>query len=174
MKDDKVTDVAAAEGETSPLSAEKQYELLYWDFVTTIADRKKTIFDLSRWIVTLQGLIVGFVAVQELRFEAVFCVVPLLVGAVGCLLLSGLNQELFIHRKNIAELQYRVGGDFLELSQEHVRTFRDGVKGSVNYWGLIKASHWIVILGSSVLAFGAVLISAGGFDAAGALIGPTR
>ncbi|MEM1236877.1 MAG: hypothetical protein AAGI10_07905 [Pseudomonadota bacterium] len=148
---------------TSPLSPEKQYELLYWDFVTTIADRKKTIFDLSRWIVTLQGLIVGFVAVQELRFEAVFCVVPLLIGCVGCLLLSGLNQELYIHRKNIAELQHRVGGDFLELSQEHVAAFRYEAKGPVNYWGLIKLSHWIVIVGSSVLAFVVVLLSASDF-----------
>ena len=159
----------------SPLSREKQYELLYWDFVTTIADRKKTIFDLSRWIVTLQGLIVGFVAVQDLQFEGFFFIVPLLIGAVGCLLLSGLDQELSIHRRNIARLQMRVGEDFAELSGEHIAAWGNpdaasarGIKdrAKANYWSLIKASHWIVVIGSSLLAAVAVFLASGAMNPA--------
>ncbi|MEL7178440.1 MAG: hypothetical protein AAFN63_01295 [Pseudomonadota bacterium] len=142
------------------LSREKQFELLYWDFVTTVSDRKKTIFDLSRWIVTLQGLVVGFVALREVEFEVYFFVVPLLIGGVGLLLLSGLQQELFSHRKTVAEIRHRVGGDFLDITSDHVSVFRDGQKGRDNYWQVIAATHWIIIVVSTAISVLAVVLSA--------------
>ncbi|MEL6959444.1 MAG: hypothetical protein AAGL89_10880 [Pseudomonadota bacterium] len=142
------------------LSREKQFELLYWDFVTAVTDRKKTIFDLSRWIVTLHGLVIGFVALRDVDFETYFFIVPLLIGCVGLLLLSGLQQELTSHRKTVAEIRYRVGGDFLDLTQDHVNVFRGGLKGRSNYWQVIAATHWIIIIASTIVSVAAVLLSA--------------
>lgn len=146
--------------ETPALSREKQFELMYWDFVTAVTDRKRTIFDLSRWIVTLHGLVVGFVTVQDVDFESYFFVVPLLIGLVGMILLSGLQQELHSHRKTVAEIRFRVGRDFLDIASDHVNVFREGKKGRDNYWQIIAASHWIIIVGSTAMAVAAVVFLA--------------
>lgn len=133
---------------------------MYWDFVTAITDRKKAIFDLSRWIVTLQGLVVGFVSLREFEFESYFFVAPLLIGCVGLLLLWGLQQELFSHRRTVAEIRHRVGGDFLEITSDQVNVFREGKTGKDNYWQVIAASHWIIIMVSTAVSILAVILSA--------------
>ncbi|WP_197917472.1 hypothetical protein [Thiosulfatihalobacter marinus] len=152
---------APATPETDPpLSREKQFELLYWDFVTAIWDRKRSIFDLCRWIVTLQALVVGFVALREVEFEIYFFAVPLLIGGVGLYLLSGFQQELFSHRRTVAEIRHRVGGDFRDITIDHFNVFREGKKGRDTYWYSIATGHWIIIVVSTAVSVAAVLLAA--------------
>lgn len=106
----------------------------------------------------LQGLVVGFVALREVEFEVYFFVAPLLIGSVGLLLLSGLQQELLSHRKTVAEIRHRVGGG--DITSDHVSVFREGQKGRNNYWQVIAATHWIIIVVSTAISVLAVVLSA--------------
>ena len=141
MEDDKI------------LSVSKQYEIMYNDLQLTIAERKKTIFDISRWHVTLQCIIIGFAAYNAEKIGKPFIFAPILVGLIGFALYKSVNDELNIHRKTIAELRKNVGGDFYILHKEMVDYFLEGTSPNFNYWARIKDCFFWVIFISSLGSF---------------------
>lgn len=145
---------APAEEGGSPLSTEKQFELMFLDVVSVITDRKRTLFELSKWLVTLQGLIVGFAAVKGLAIGPEFLSAPLLIGLVGLLLNVSLSTELAEHRKSLALIREKVGGEFAALHKGFIdhHLGREGVKRRKNYWGNIAVSHKLIILVSTFVA----------------------
>lgn len=131
----------------------RQYELMFDDLIRTIADRKRTIFDLSRWIVTLQGIVIATAASKEISFSAAFVIAPLLIGMIGLMLHSGLNSELSSHRHALAVLRDRVSGPFAELNADFQNAWLHAHKRTdVTYWSRITMSHRMIILGSTAVA----------------------
>lgn len=133
------------------LSIEKQYELMYQDMVFTITDRKKTSYDLTKWIVTLHGLIIGFMGLKGSEVGMMFVLVPLLVGIVGLALNWSIEKELNSHRTILAKLREKVGGDFYTFHKEMVDLFLNKTN-SFGYWHFIKLSHSFIILISSAVS----------------------
>lgn len=132
------------------MSREKQFELMYNDVVMVLTDRKRAVFDLSKWIVTLHGLIIGFASVQGLKIGIYFVGAPLIVGVSGFVLYLSIQQELKSHRIAIARIRERVGGDFYDIHREMVDKFIGRKTGGVGYWGLMSASHAMIILLSTM------------------------
>ncbi len=136
------------------LSREKQYEIMYSDMQMTIADRKSTLFEISRWHVTLQSLIIGFIAYNGENIEKIFIIAPLLVGVMGYILLKAISDELNSHRKTIALLRKNVGDDFYTIHKEMVDYFLEGkTPSATNYWKKIGNSYFWIITISTLASF---------------------
>lgn len=135
------------------VTLEKQYELMYTDAVQVSYETKRAIFDLSKWIVTLHGLIVGFTAVADFQIDMMFLAAPIMIGVVGFILLQGFQNELDSHRRTLATLRARIGGDVAEVHKEHVNKYFY-VKNSrkFSYWNLISSGHRLVLLGSTLMS----------------------
>jgi hypothetical protein len=138
------------------MSQEKQYELMYNDMVYTLTDRKRAVFDLTKWIVTLHGLIIGFASVQRLEVGIFFIGAPLIVGISGFVLNRSIQMEMESHRIAIARIRERVGGDFYDIHSDMVDRFLGRKPQRFGYWGLMSASHALIIFVSTL---GSVMIT---------------
>lgn len=135
------------------ISIEKQYELMYTDAVQVSYEVKRAIFDLTKWIVSLHGLIVGFAAIATFKLDWYFILAPLLIGLVGLVLLQGFQSELNSHRKTLAQLRHSIGGDVATIHHEHVnRYYHNKNKSVLSYWNLIRSGHFLVLLASTAIA----------------------
>ena len=134
--------------------------MLYRDMVATIADRKRAVSDLSKWTVTVQGLIVGFVGLQQTAIENYFAAAPILVGSSALALNRALHLEPESHRRTVANLRHEVGGPFLALTREMVDHYRGQRAASEDYWSRISANQVGIVLLSTVVATACVLLTA--------------
>lgn len=135
------------------VTLEKQYELMYTDAVQVSYETKRAIFDLSKWIVTLHGLIVGFTAVADFKIDMLFLAAPIMIGVVGFILLQGFQNELDSHRRTLATLRARIGGDVAEVHSDHVRKYYHMKSDKkFSYWNLIASGHRLVLLGSTLMS----------------------
>ena len=144
-------------GTDENISRAKQLELMFQDAITVIADRKLRIFEVSRWMVTLQGLIVGLVATQRDLIGEVAIGMPILIGGMGLWLNRALQGELNSHRKILARIRATVGGDFLKMHRDMVGFWLWNVPAKSAYWQRIDWNHLGIICISSLLATMAVI-----------------
>lgn len=142
------------------MSTEKQFELMYQDMNSTLSDQKRAQFDLTRWLVTLQVGIAGFSFLDGVTLSPWFALVPLMAGLAALMLNYGFDRELLSHRRSLAEIRRKVGGDFEMIFADMVDRYKDGNKRE---WGsffwIIGFSHDLIIVMASVTA--AVVIWAG-------------
>ena len=135
------------------VTREKQYELMYTDAVQVSYETKRAIFDLSKWIVTLHGLIVGFTAVAQFQINMMFLAAPIMIGIVGFILLQGFQNELNSHRRTLAALRAKIGGDVAEIHEDHIQKYyHQSESTKFNYWNLIASGHKLVLVGSTIMS----------------------
>ena len=143
------------------VSLEKQYELMYTDAVNVSYEVKRAIFELSRWVVTLQGLVIGAGVLEEVTLSPVFVTVPILIGFAGLLLNVGFQKELNNHRRTLAILRKDIGGAIALTHADHINAHYHNQRAFFDYWRIIKSGHIVIISLATLLA--ALVIS----DAAG-------
>ena len=143
------------------VSLEKQYELMYNDAVSVSYEVKRSIFELSRWVVTLQGLVIGGAVLEDVDMSSVFVTVPVLIGLAGLVLNIGFQKELNSHRKTLAILRRDIGGAVTSTHSEHINAHLYEKRVIFDYWNIIKSGHIIIILFASLIAVLVVADSAG-------------
>jgi hypothetical protein len=87
------------------LDVSKQAELCYQDSLKVIADAKQKLFDVTKWIVTLQSLILAASFSKEVNFSPFITVLPVFVGLMGLVLNRAISFELQVHRQTLANLR---------------------------------------------------------------------
>ncbi len=135
------------------MSEEKQFELMYNDMVITLTDRKRAVFDLTKWIVTLHGLSIGFSTIKAAEIGIWFLGAPILIGLAGLALNRSIQMEMYSHRVAMAKIRDHIGGEFYEIHKEMVDKFLER-KGQVKlgYWDYISGSHSFIIIISTMVS----------------------
>lgn len=145
------------------LSKEKQFELMYQDMNQTLSDQKRAQFDLTRWLVTLQAAIAGFSFLDGVSLNTWFAIVPLMAGAAALMLNHGFDRELLSHRRCLAEIRRKVGGDFEMIFADMVDRYKDGNKREYgSFFWIIGVSHDLIIIVASLTASAVIWFGASG------------
>ncbi len=134
------------------VSVEKQYELMYTDAVNVSYEVKRAIFELSRWVVTLQGLVIGTSVLEDVAISSIFVAVPILIGVAGLILNIGFQKELNSHRRTLAILRKDIGGAVQQTHAEHINAHYFDDRKVFDYWRIIKSGHMVIILSATLLA----------------------
>lgn len=141
------------------MASDKQYELMYQDATSVLSDLKRTQFDLVRWLVSLQSLVVGvaFAAADLVVVE--MTVVPALIGVAGYYLWYSIATEMYFHRVTLARIRIAVGGDFAEFHKEMIAHYLGKQHDvGVNYWRMMRASQSMIIVAATMIAVAAVVV----------------
>ena len=144
------------------VSTEKQFELMYADVVQVTGEVKRAIFDLVRWVVTLQGLIVGFAVLRDIQVSLHFVWAPVLIGVSSLILLHGFQSELDSHRKTLAILRDEIDDHVGRIHHEHIQTHLHGNATLRSYWSIIRNGHRLIILGTTIASVLIILDAATG------------
>jgi hypothetical protein len=141
---------------------ERQLDWCYHDTLRVISEAKQRLFDVTRWSVTLQALVLGLVFSKDSSLSWWFLLLPVFVGGMSLALNFSLSNELHSHRKTLASIRKTVGGHLYRLNKEQVDYFADGVEpqGRNFYSAYKRSNEWIVglsALGSLALVTARVL-----------------
>lgn len=135
------------------ITQDKQYELCYQDTLKVISEAKQKLYEVTKWIVTLQTLVVGAAFSNKMDFSESLVVLPLFIGLMGVFLNKSISDELFVHRKTLANIRSEIGGVIYELNKDQVKHFLNGDKPKhVNYFFSYKISNFAIITLSSLVS----------------------
>lgn len=136
------------------LDESKQAELSYQDTLKVIADAKQKLFDVTKWVVTLQSLILGVSFSKETNFSSWIIALPVFVGLMGIFLNYAISTELQVHRCTLAKLRKTIGGLIYDMNKDHVDYFLDDKQPThKNYYTYYKNANAGIVLSASILAF---------------------
>ena len=137
----------------------KQAELCYQDTLKVIADAKQKLFDVTRWIVNLQSLILAASFSKQMEFSQFIIFLPIFVGLIGAVLNITIDYELKTHRKTLALIRKTIGGFAYEINQDQVDYFIGGKRPRhFNYFIYYKYGNIGIVILSSLLTLGLVLL----------------
>lgn len=140
------------------LDTPKQAELSYQDTLKVIADAKQKLFDTTKWVVTLQSLILGLSFSKDTNFSQWLVSLPVFVGLMGISLNYAINAELQVHRCTLAKLRHMIGGLIYLANKDHVDYFLDKKPPShKNYYSYYRNANAGIILAASSLSFLVIL-----------------
>lgn len=143
-----------SEANLGPLGMEKQAELCYQDTLKVIADAKQKIFDVTKWIVTLQALVLGLAFSKTSHFSGLIVALPLFIGAMGLALNHAISTELHVHRCTLANLRRTIGGLAYEINRDHVDYFADSIEPKhKNYYRYYRNTSAGILIVASLISF---------------------
>lgn len=135
------------------MSLEKQYELCYQDTIKVISEAKQKVYEVTKWIVTLQTLVIGAAFSNKMNFSESLLLLPLFIGLMGAFLNKSISDELNIHRKTLADIRDKIGGVIYEVNKDQVRHFLNGDKPNhKNYFFSYNISNIAIIILSSFIS----------------------
>jgi hypothetical protein len=148
--------VSVKKGEV--LDESRQAELCYQDTLKVIADAKQKLFDVTKWVVTLQSLILGVSFSKETSFSSWIIALPAFVGLMGLFLNYAISIELQVHRGTLAKLRKKIGGLVYDMNKDHVDYFLDDKQPThKNYYKYYRNANAGIVSLASILAFVVVL-----------------
>ncbi|ACM92624.1 hypothetical protein NAMH_1137 [Nautilia profundicola AmH] len=129
-----------------------QLSLTYQDTIDRIADAKKNLFEITKWIITLNSGVLGLFFSVNKDFSIYFTLLPILIGIIGLLLEYSISYELNVHRKTLANLRKKVGGLIYDINKEQVDLMLKNKKTSHKfYYFFYKFSNFSIIIFSSII-----------------------
>lgn len=140
------------------LETSKQAELSYQDTLKVIADAKQKLFETTKWVVTLQSLILGLSFSKDTNFSQWLVSLPIFVGIMGISLNYAINTELQVHRFTLAKLRNMIGGLIYLANKDHVDYFLEKKPLShKNYYSYYRNANAGIIFTASSLSFLVIL-----------------
>ena len=118
-----------------------------------IDNRKQKLFDLTKWIITLQSLVLGLSFSKETNFSPMICILPIFIGVIGLSVNFTISKELKAHRETLAKLRHKIGGLVYEMNKDQADYFLHKKKPSHhNYFFSQGLATSVIILLSSLLS----------------------
>ena len=128
-----------------------QLDISYKDTINVIAKAKDRLFEITKWIITLESGVIGLYFSIKIESK-IFILLPIFIGIMGLILSYSIAYELNVHRNTLAKIRKEVGGFIYEMNKEQVELVLDKKDTSHKFYYIwYKTSNFLIIILSTIL-----------------------